>query len=181
MIAGFPVRQILGRRGCVLAMLSAIAAMAALLAVTVNAWQPAVLRHRQTGEMRRRLISEIASLQEQGQITLQFEERRKQAGAMETKLSSEMSDPDFIRAIESLTSKSGVSLVQFSSQPAREEKGGMRLDLFESSLRGNYAAIRGFIAGIHRLPVFVTIERIVFEKSDDDLRVRVVLKRLAKV
>ncbi len=172
-VASHAVRQPL-----VLAGLAALGgATLTLAAVVLTIWLPAVTAADTATTIHALRVAELKDLRRRQEMTELYRTRTAEAEASEKKLQLARSEPQFVAEIEKAAVATRAELLQFSSRSAPKDKTTTETTVFEFSLKGDYAAIKAFLAGLRDLPEFVTIERVVLERMEPGIRARILLKR----
>jgi Tfp pilus assembly protein PilO len=161
--------------GVVLAAISILA----LSAVYFALWQPARLAAATAEISIERLRGEIAMLEQADRLAASYAARLADVESLEAKLKTPTNDPEFIRNLEALASRSGAAMRQVSSRPASEDRQRVRSAMFEFQVSGRYASVKLFLVSIQALPEFVALEQVLLELGDNVVRARVVIKRMA--
>lgn len=146
-------------------------------AVAMTAWLPAQNRHAESEGRTTRLLTELTELKLRQDMAALYRSRADEVETLEKKLKLARSEPEFVAEIEKLAAASAADLLQFSSRAVPREKSGTESTVFEFFLKGDYAGLKAFIAGVSDLPEFLTVERVVFERVDPSVRARVLIKR----
>jgi hypothetical protein len=166
------------RRTFVLASLGVLAVSAGVLAgVAAMAWLPAQSRQAEAQARTAQLLTELKELKLRQDMAALYLSRAGEVDTLEKKLKLARSEPEFVAEIEKLATASPAQLLQFSSRAAPKGKPGTDSTVFEFFLKGDYAGLKAFIAGLSGLPEFLTVERVVFERVEPAVRARVLIKR----
>ncbi|MDO9384536.1 MAG: type 4a pilus biogenesis protein PilO [Hyphomicrobiaceae bacterium] len=181
MMLGFPTKRMtlhVTRQPLVLAGLAMLALSSLALGVVVIAvWHPAAALLTETEARNTALLAELKELKHRQDMADLYRTRTAQAEALEKKLQLARSEPEFIAEVEKLSAATRADLLQFSSRAAPKDKAATETTIFEFSLKGDYASVKAFLAGVRELPEFVTIERVVLERAEPVLRARIIVKR----
>lgn len=164
----------------VAALLALTAALALLSLVAALIWYPARVASADADERLDRARSQLRELKARDQLMQSFALRMQQADTLEAKLKQAKAEPAFVRDIEALASRAGVTVEQVSS-PSEEKGGAVNTALFEIIMRGGYTNIRRFTAGLTELDAFITVERVSLEHDGEGVRAYLVMKRRHKV
>lgn len=171
----------IARHPAAMAALFALAAALLLLGLVALAiWQPASTAAAEAGSQLDLTRSQLRELRARDQMMQSFALRAQQAATLETKLKQAKAEPAFVRDIEALASRSGITVEQVSS-PSEEKGGAVSTALFEIILRGGYLSARRFIAGLTELDEFITVERVSLDRDGEGVRTTLVMKRRHKV
>lgn len=154
-----------------------LVSLIALALTTLVAWWPARAQHAEAERHAITLMAELKDLKVRQDMAVLYRSRLAQVEILEKKLQLARSEPDFVAEIEKLAATSQAELLQFSSRSAPKDKVSADTTIFEFFLKGDYAALKTFIAGVRDLPEFVTIERVVLERIEPSVRLRVLMKR----
>jgi Tfp pilus assembly protein PilO len=174
------VIQHAGRQPLVLAALAAFAlAAAGLAAVTGLVWLPLRSEAALAETELDRAALELRELRYRARLAQDYTSRLAEVETLEAKLSQSKSEPEFVRDIEALASRTGVAIAQFSSRGSEQGAGTKSAD-FEFFLNGSYTNLRRFVAELSSLHEFVAVERISLERNGSSLRAFLVLQRRHK-
>lgn len=173
------LRHILRRREAFASVAFAFGSIAVLVFVFFALWRPALQDATSAALSVERLRQDITVLEMADRLTASYTDRLAEVEMLEGKLKVPANDPAFIRNLEELASKSGAKLQQVSSSLAADEKGKAQSAKFEFQVHGEYPVIKRFLVSVQALPEFVAIEQVLLELSDQNLRARVVIKRMA--
>ncbi len=154
-------------------------ALAILALATVLVWRPARDASADADDRLDRVRAQLRELKARDQLLQSFGVRSIQADTLEGKLKVAKTEPAFVRDIEALATRSGVTVEQVSS-PSEEKSAAVSASLFEIILRGGYGSVRRFIAGLTELEEFVTVERVSLEHDQEGVRANLVMKRRRK-
>ncbi len=158
----------------------AVASLAVLAFVFLALWRPAHRNAAAATASVERLRQSIAVLEMADRLAGGYAARLAEVETLEGKLRMPTNDPEFIRNLEQLASKSGAALQQVSSRPAVSKEQKVRGAVFEFQVNGGYPALKQFLVSIQALPEFVAVEQVLFELGDNGgVRARVVIKRMA--
>jgi hypothetical protein len=170
-------RHVLRRPPALLTSCTLAVAMLALAFVTLLVWRPAVHRLADVEARRIALVSELKELKQRQDMAELYRTRRAEAEALQKKLQLARSEPEFIAEVEKLSAETRAEVLQFSSRPAPTDKAAAETTVFEFSLKGDYASVKAFLAGLRGFPEFVIVERVVLERMEPGIRARIVMKR----
>lgn len=169
--------QHVGRHPLVIAGLVALGlAAAGLAAVAGLVWQPARMEAAAAEAGLDKAALDLRELRHRARLAQDFANRVLEVEALEAKLSQTKTEPEFVRDIEGLAAKTGVSIAQFSSRGTGQGEGVKSAD-FEFFLNGSYANLRRFVVELPNLNEFVAIERVSLERNGPSVRAFLVLRR----
>lgn len=154
-----------------------LSALVALATCATFLWLPAQHRHSVADARSGALIAELRELRVRREMVELYRARNDEVETLEGKLHLARSEPDFVAEVEKLATASAAELLQFSSRTSAREKSSTETTLFEFFLKGDYGALKLFIAGVRELPELVTVERVVLERIEPSVSARVLLKR----
>ena len=170
------LRQVVRHPLVILALLVLAAAVISLGAAAGLLWQPARVEAAATEARLDREAAALRELKYRARLAEDYASRTKQVEALEAKLRQTKSEPEFVRDIESLVTRCGASISQFSSHGA-EQGAGAKATYFEFFLTGSYASLRNFFGSLPDLNEFVAIERVSLEHNGPGVQAYVVLRR----
>jgi Tfp pilus assembly protein PilO len=116
-------------------------------------------------QLRRRLAQDYASVS-------------AQVGKLYAKLGARAADPEFVRDLELLAERTGISVAQFSSR--QDGSADASATAFEFNLTGSYANIRRFLSELSSLKELIAVERVSLDRAEQGIRAYLVLKRVRK-
>lgn len=170
------LRQVVRHPLTMIALLSLAVAVIFLAAAAGLLWQPARVG---AAAAEARLDREAAALRElkyRARLAEDYAARTEQVEALEAKLRQTKSEPEFVRDMESLVTRCGASISQFSSRGSEQAAGG-KATSFEFFLTGSYASLRKFFSSLPDLNEFVAIERVSLERNGPGVQAYLVLRR----
>ncbi len=176
---GLALYHALRRPQTVAGLVFAVASLAVLGFVFLTLWQPAQRSAVAAVTSVERLRQSIAVLEMADRLADGYAARLAEVETLEGKLKMPTNDPEFVRNLEQLASKSSAVLQQVSSRPVIGKEQKIRGAVFEFQVNGSYPALKQFLVSIQALPEFVAVEQVLFELGDKDVRARVVIKRIA--
>jgi Tfp pilus assembly protein PilO len=166
-----------GRQPLVLAALAAFAlAAVGLVSVAGLVWLPLRNEAAVAEAELDKATMDLRELRYRARLAQDYTSRLAEVEALEAKLSQTKSEPEFVRDIEALATRTGVTIAQFSSRSAEQGASAKSAD-FEFFLNGSYTNLRRFIAELSSLHEFVAVERISLERNGSSLRAFLVLQR----
>jgi Tfp pilus assembly protein PilO len=156
--------------------LSLMLTTALLAAAAALIWEPSRSDNQRAGAEFEAVSAQLRDLKQRMRLAKDYAARSEQVDLLEGKLRQSKTEPEFVRDIEAIVSKSGAKVTQFSSHKA-ERNGAMNTTVFEFFLTGSYGNMRQFVSELPNLNEFVAIERISLERTDQGVRAYLVLKR----
>jgi len=148
--------------------------------VSELAWRPAREEAEAADVRLEQVTADLRGMRSKVRLAQSYVSRLPQVETLEGKLRQSKSEPAFVRDVEALAGQSGVLIEQVSSS-GEEKSAGVNTALFELILKGRYANLRQFIAGIPDLNEFVAIERVLIERDGEAVRAFLVMKRRHRV
>ncbi len=172
--------QHVARQPSVIAGLAAFALAAMVLAAVAGLlWLPVRAEATLAEAELDKAATELRELRYRARLAHDYTSRLAEVEALEAKLSRTKSEPEFVRDIEALAGRTGVTIAQFSSRNAEQSTVAKSAD-FEFFLNGSYSNLRRFIAELSSLNEFVAVERVSLERNGPSLRAFLVLQRRHK-
>ncbi len=154
-------------------------ALGGLAAVAGLVWQPARVEAAAAEAGLEKAAMDLRELKYRVRLAEDYASRLTEVEALEAKLSQAKSEPEFVRDIEALVTRTGATITQFSSRGTEQSAGGKPAE-FEFFLNGSYASLRRFILELPNLNEFVAIERVSLERNGPSVRAFLVLQRRHK-
>ncbi len=170
------LRQVVLHPLAVLALTWLAAAVMILAAAAGLLWEPARVKADATEARLDKEAAALRALKYRARLAEDYATRTKQVEALEAKLHLTKSEPEFVRDIESLVTRCGASISQFSSRGSEQGTGG-KATSFEFFLTGSYASLRMFFSSLPELNEFVAIERVSLERNGAGVQAYLVLRR----
>lgn len=172
--------HILGRPAAQGGFLMVALSLAFALALTVFHWLPASTAAAAAEASLERLRTEREMLEMADRLAERYSARIAEVELLEGKLGAATDDPEFIRNAEKLATTSGAAIQHLSSEPMREDKAKVSTAGFEFLLSARYANLKTFLVSLQRMPELVAVEQVLLEMTEQDVRGRVVIKRVAR-
>lgn len=169
--------RVVGHPAVVAGVAVLIVSFMALAITTLALWWPARAHHAEAEARALALTAELKELKFRQDMAVLYRTRVAQVEILEKKLQLARSEPEFVAEIEKLAATSNAELLQFSSRAVPKDKASADTTIFEFFLKGDYAGLKSFISGVRDLPEFVTIERVVLERIEPSVRLRILMKR----
>jgi Tfp pilus assembly protein PilO len=158
--------------------LGASLVLLALLAAFV--WDPARAGAAEAEAGLERALGDLREVRIRARIARDYATLHRQVELLEAKLRQSKPEPEFVREVEALVTRSGAAVAQFSSHSA-EDNAGVSTTYFEFFLTGSYASLRDFISGLRDLNDFVAMERVSLESNGSGVRAYLILRRRHRV
>jgi Tfp pilus assembly protein PilO len=170
------LKQTIAHPQCLKALKVFALALAAVVLLSLMFWRPARQAAGDAEEALATTREDLRAYQQASKLAGEYAIRIQQADAMETKLNQSKGEPEFIREVETLATRSGAELTQFSSHKSQVQ-GAVRSTMFEFFMSGSYANLKQFVVSFKEMNEFVSVERAVFEHGEQTVKAHLIIER----